>query len=66
MYGIVHTEYIAQLPVYRFTEEEKNKVQQKLEEARKKQQEYEELLKSEDKRKQVYVSELTTILKKYG
>lgn len=66
VYGIVHTEYIAQLPVYRFTEEEKNKVQQKLEEARKKQQEYEELLKSEDKRKQVYVSELTTILKKYG
>ena len=65
-YGIVYTEYIAQLPVYRFTEDEKCKVQQKLTDALQKEQEYVELLGSEDKRKQVYVSELTTIMKKYG
>lgn len=65
-YGIVYTEYIAQLPVYRFTEDEKRKVQQKLTDALQKEQDYIELLESEDKRKQVYVAELTTIMKKYG
>ena len=31
--GIVHIDYIADLPVYRFTEDEKEKVEEKLEEA---------------------------------
>lgn len=65
-YGIVHVDYIADLPIYRFTEEEKNKTQKKLSEAETLLLEYEDLLSSEPKRKKIYIKELTEILKKYG
>jgi topoisomerase-4 subunit A len=64
--GIVHIDYIADLPVYRFTEEEKNKTEQKLEDAENLMKQYKTLLKSEDERRKVYVEELQDILSKYN
>lgn len=63
--GVVNVEYIAGFPVYRFTVEEKNKVEEKLVEAKKKEKEYKELIKNEDKRKHVYIAELLGILTNY-
>lgn len=63
--GIVHVDYIADLPVYRFTEEEKLKVEQKLKDAEALMKEYRVLLKSKDKRRETYVNELKEILTNY-
>ena len=63
--GVIHVDYIADLPVYRFTEEEKNKVQERLKEATKTLREYNSLLKSEKKRRIMYVSELNEILSNF-
>jgi DNA gyrase subunit A len=59
--GIVHLDYIADLPVYRFTEQEREKTQIKLDEALVTLDHYNELIASEDKRKQVYVDELIEV-----
>lgn len=59
--GIVHLDYIVDLPVYRFTEEEKKKVEEKLAEAEALMKEYRALLKSEDKRREVYIQELREV-----
>lgn len=64
-FGIVYLDYIADLPVYRFTEEERLKNERRIEEAEKQQREYEELLNSKNKRKKVYLEELNDILTKY-
>lgn len=64
--GIVHIDYVADLPIYRFTNEEKSKVEKKLEEANDLMKIYKQLLASEDERKKVYITELKYILKKYG
>jgi len=64
-FEIVYLDYIADLPVYRFTEEERLKNERRIEEAEKQQKEYEELLRSKDKRKAVYLVELNDILTKY-
>lgn len=63
--GIVYIDYIADLPIYRFTEEEKTKVENKLVEAQTKMKEYKVLLKSEDERRKVYIEELKDVLTKY-
>lgn len=63
--GIVHDEYIADLPVYRFTEEEARKTQHKLDEILQEISWYDQLLSSEDLRKQQYVKELKNILDTY-
>lgn len=63
--GIVHIDYIADLPVYRFTEEEKKKVEQKLAEATVTLKEYNALLKSEPKRRKVFIDELNEVLQNY-
>lgn len=60
--GIVYDEYIVDLPVYRFTEEEKKKIEDKLDEAEVKLKGYQTLLKNDTKRKQVYVAELQEVL----
>jgi len=64
--GVVHINYIADLPVYRFTEEEKKKVEEKLKEANATMRGYRDLLKSEAKRREVYINELKDVLKKYN
>ena len=63
--GIVHIDYIVNLPVYRFTEEERKKVEEKLKEALALMKEYKELLRSKEKRTDVYIEELKEILKNY-
>ena len=60
---IVHTDYIAGFPVYRFTKEEKKKVQKKLREATTQLKQYKKLIKSEPERKKIYIKELREILK---
>lgn len=63
--GIVSLDYIADLPVYRFTEDERLKNEQRIEEAEVQMKEYKALLSSEDKRREVYVAELQDVLTKY-
>lgn len=63
--GIVNLDYIADFPIYRFTEEEYQKNEKRIEDAEKQLKEYEALLSSEDKRKNVYISELQEVLVKY-
>ena len=65
-FGIVYLDYIADLPIYRFTEEERIKNEKRIEEAEKQLKEYEDLLSSEDKRRKVYVAELQDVLAKYS
>lgn len=64
--GVVETEYVASLPVYRFTQAEAEAVAKKLEEARNTLAGYDEYLASEDKRRELFVSELKEVSKKYG
>jgi DNA gyrase/topoisomerase IV subunit A len=63
---IVNTDYIADLPVYRFTVEEKNKVEQKIEQALLTLAEYNKLLSNEQERRKVYIQELTDVLQNYN
>ena len=63
--GVVYVDYIADLPVYRFTEEERKKVELKLKDALVLLKEYNALLKSKDKRTDVYLEELKEILVAY-
>lgn len=65
-FGIVYTDYIADLPIYRFTEEEYQKNEQRIKDAETLLDEYNSLLASETKRKAVYVSELQEVLKKFN
>lgn len=62
---IVHTDYIAGFPVYRFTKEEKAKVEDKLTEAETLLKRYKQLIKSEPERKKVYIEELREVLKNF-
>lgn len=59
---IVHIDYIADLAVYRFTEEEKKKTQAKLKEAEGLMKWYQKVLSSEKERVKIYKSELEEIL----
>ena len=62
---IVYTDFIADLSVYRFTEDEKKKNEDKIVEALKLLKHYENLLDSEQMRKDVYILELKEILTNY-
>lgn len=64
-FKIVHIDYIADLPVYRFTEQEKEKTEQKLKDAEDLLKAYYHLIKSEDARVTVYVDELRKIKTNY-
>lgn len=63
---IVNIDYIADLPVYRFTEEEYQKNEQRIKDAEAQLAVYNDLIASETKRKKVYISELETVLKNYN
>lgn len=63
--GIVHIDYIADLAVYRFTENEKGKIEKKLDEAYALMEHYKKLLKYPKERSKVYISELREILREY-
>lgn len=59
--GIVNIEYIVELPVYRFTEEEKEKIEQKIIEVENQVKNYNEILKSDKKRREIYINELVEV-----
>jgi len=61
-FNIVNVDYIADLPVYRFTVDEKKKIKNKLSDALKQLKDYNDILRSEDRRRDIYVSELQEIL----
>lgn len=63
--GVVYTDYIADLPIYRLTVEEADKARKKLEEALVLLAEYQKMIDSPEERKKVYVSELKEVKKKY-
>ena len=63
--GVVYVDYIADLPVYRFTEEEKEKVKERLKEAQSTMKDYRALLTSKEKRRIVYATELKHILSNF-
>lgn len=62
---IVNIDYIADLPVYRFTEEEYKKVKDKIADSLKTLAEYKKLISSENERKTIYIKELKEIKKNY-
>jgi DNA gyrase/topoisomerase IV subunit A len=62
---IVHIDYIADLPVYRFTEEERLKNEKHIVEAEATMKEYQEMLSSENSRRTIYIEELKEILSNY-
>jgi DNA gyrase/topoisomerase IV subunit A len=61
-FGITYIDYIADLPIYRFTESEYKKNEERIQESEKLLAHYEDLLNSEEKRKKIYISELQEIL----
>lgn len=61
---IVNLDYIADLPIYRFTEEEKRKNELKMVESEKQLLFYESLLTDEGERRRMFISELETVLEK--
>lgn len=65
-FGIVYIDYIADLPVYRFTADEYNKNEKRLKEANELMDHYNQLLSDEDKRVKVYIDELQQILDNYN
>jgi len=52
--------------VYRFTEAEGKKVEERRAAALITQKDYEDIIESDDRRKAIYVTELKEVLKKYG
>lgn len=64
--GIVYVDYIADLPIYRFTEEEKRKTEEKLADAEKLMKRYKTLLKDEGERRTIFIEELREVLAKYN
>jgi DNA gyrase/topoisomerase IV subunit A len=62
---IHYVDYIADFPVYRFTETEKKKVEERLKELERKIDEYEKLINNEELRKNIYIDELKDVRKKF-
>lgn len=64
--GVVHTEYIAGLPIYRFSQDEADKVRGVISEKTNTKTIYEGFINTESKRKALYIKELQEILKKHA
>ena len=62
--GIVHTDYISDLPVYRFTADENEKNEAKIKEAEEQLKIYQNLIDNPQARVDVYVNELYEVLNK--
>lgn len=63
---IVNLDYIADLPIYKFTADEDLKNEERIRETEAKLKEYNDLLSSETKRRNVYINELEQILKNFN
>lgn len=64
--GVVDIEYIASLPVYRFTEEEYDKAKNKIAELEAQNRDYQGIIDDVDRQKNIYIEELKEVKKKYG
>lgn len=64
--GIVYSEYIADMPIYRLTKEEAAKAQSKLDDALVLLQEYVNLINDPEARRAVYIQELKDVKKKHA
>jgi DNA gyrase/topoisomerase IV subunit A len=65
-FGIVNIDYIASLPVYRFTEEERDKTQKKLDDAEDQLATYQSLIDNDKLRIKQFIKELKEVRTKYG
>ncbi len=65
-FDIVNIDYIADMPIYRFTENEYEKNEERIKEAEKMLALYADLLHDENKRKKIYISELNEVLTKFN
>lgn len=63
---IINTEYIAGLPTYRFTIEERTKVEKELVKVDRQIRDYQTIIDSNVKQRNVYKKELKDLLSKYG
>jgi DNA gyrase subunit A len=63
---IVNVDYIADLPLYRFTEEENTKNEERIKEVLVTIENYKQLLSSNPERRKVYITELQEILSNYN
>ena len=63
---MVHIDYIADLPIYRFTKEEYDKNEKRIRDGESQLSTYTALLASESKRKKIYIKELEEILTKFN
>lgn len=64
--GVVDTDYIASLPTYRFTIEERKKVEKQLVDVNRQMKEYKSIIESPVKQRNIYKKELKDLLAKYG
>jgi hypothetical protein len=64
--GIIHIDYIADLPIYRFTRDEKRLILDKVKAAELTLKWYNDLLGSEDLRRKEYITELQAVSKQYS
>lgn len=63
--GVVNVDYVSSLPVYRFTQKEKEKCQENIKRLTDLMKQYEGIIKSESKQISIYKKELTAIRNKY-
>lgn len=64
--GVKDIDYIASLPIYRFTEEEYTKAKDKIAELEEQNKEYQGIIDDIDKQKTIYIEELREVKRKYG
>jgi len=64
--GVVDIEYIASLPVYRFTKEEYEKAKNRIAELEAQNVNYQSIIDDENRQKTIFIEELREVKKKYG
>lgn len=64
--GVVHIDYITDLPIYRFTQEEHEKNEKRIKEGEAQLSAYNAMLASETKRRKLYIKELEWVLQQYS
>jgi DNA gyrase subunit A len=64
--GVVDIDYIASLPVYRFTEEEYDKAKNRIAELEAKNLDYQDIIDDVDRQKTIYIDELKEVKRKYA
>ena len=64
--GVVDIEYIASLPVYRFTQEEYDKAKNRIAELETQNADYQNIIDDVDRQKNIYMEELKDVKKRFG